>query len=102
MARDNENFGGEIPDRRTCAQHSGIDAKQTVFNWLLGILIAAIIGSAGALGTILNDVKDKMTEIKIELAGIKSDKNTTAEIHQRLNERITTLDRRVDSIQEKR
>ena len=99
MSNEHENFGGEIiHERRTCTQHSGIETKQTIFNWLLGILILSILGNAA----LLQSVRDALSDIRVEIAGVKSDKNTANEVHQRLNERITTLDRRMDSIQERR
>lgn len=99
MSSEHENFGGDvIHERRICAQHSGIETKQTIFNWLLGILILSILGNAA----LLQSVRDALSDIRVEIAGVKSDKNTANEIHERLNERITILDRRMESLQEKR
>jgi len=90
MARDHENFGGELSDRRMCAQHSGMDTKQTILIWLLGLLIVSMLGNAA----VMQGVRDGVADLRVELAGIKADKNTSNEIHNRLSERLTTLERR--------
>lgn len=99
MAEDHENFGGvSHGERRVCSLHSGVDTKQTILMWLLGILIVAILSNV----TVMQGVRDSMSDLRVELAGLKSDKATSNEIHSRLNERISILDRRVESISEKR
>lgn len=99
MAEDCENFGGEPHgERRVCAQHSGVETKQTILIWLLGLLVVTILGNV----TVMQGVRDSVSDLRVELAGLKSDKATSNEIHSRLGERISILDRRVESISEKR
>lgn len=84
----------EGPDRRVCVHHSGMDTKLTIFNWLLGLLIAAIVGSTATLSNVLNGVNTGMSEINIKLAELRSEKKHDDALFQRINERLVDLERR--------
>jgi len=82
------------PERRVCTHHSGVDTKLTIFNWLLGLLIAAILGSSATLAGILQGVNRGMADINVKFAELRSDKALNDATHQRIYERIADLERR--------
>lgn len=89
---ENGEFTGV--DRRVCVHHSGVDTRLMIFNWLLGFLITAIIGSTGTIAYLLSDVSKNMAAINIKFAELHSDKRLNDQIHDRIAERISELERR--------
>ena len=95
--KDSENFGG-FDDRRVCSQHSGIDAKQTIFNWLLGILIASILGGTATIWTGFENMNSTLYAVKTEVAAINSDKKLNEMISQRFSERLSDVEHKIGSM----
>ena len=50
----------ELPVHKQCTAHSGVDSRLTATHWLLSILIAVNLASAGWQFIALADMKDRL------------------------------------------
>lgn len=82
----------EMENCETCHEHSGVQQRVKNLSWMMGILIALIIGMGGAQIRMLMDVKEATAG-----HGFKFD--AAAASDKVLCEKVAALERRVDIIE---
>lgn len=66
----------------TCNDHSGMESRQTLVTWLIGILITMLIGIGGAQITMLQNLRSDVAVVQTRLAGMDNQYATGSRMSQ--------------------
>lgn len=100
MFSEVEEEGG-TPERRFCAQHSGmiekikaVDGKLNIIMWLMGITLAVISVGVGLVHESYQHLDSNLSVTNTRLSGIDSRITIDEATDQRLTDRVLTLEQK--------